>query len=104
MSQYINQIYIVSTGSSEMGERKTFIRLAGVRLITQIWSLGEVRELFDLSFADERFVKWKKVKSLYSLCGGVPRTLFNLSGDFTYEHDGSLNLSKSLLNKLARAD
>ena len=104
MSRYINQIYIVSTGSSEMGERKTFTRLAGVSLITRIWSLGEIKELFDLTFADERFVKWKKVKSLYSLCGGVPRTLFNLSGEFTYDHVGNLNLSRSLLNRLATAD
>jgi hypothetical protein len=104
MSRYINQIYIVSTGSSEMGERKTFTRLAGVSLITRIWSLGEIRELFDLSFADERFVTWMKIKSLYSLCGGVPRTLFNLSGEFTYDHVGNLNLPRSLLNRLAIAD
>lgn len=104
MSRYINQIYIVSTGSSEMGERKAFTRLAGVSLIARIWSFGEVKELFELSFADERFVKWEKVKLLYSLCGGVPRTLFNLSGEFTYNHDGRLDLSLSLLRRLSTAD
>jgi hypothetical protein len=104
MSRYINQIYIVSTGSSEMGERKTFTRLAGVSLVTQIWSLGEIKELFDLSFADERFVTWEKVALLYSLCGGVPRTLFNLSGEFTYDRVGNLNTPRSLLNRLSTAD
>ena len=104
MSRYINQIYIVSTGSSEMGERKAFTRLAAVSLITQIWSLGEVKELFDLSFADEKFVKWEKVKVLYSLCGGVPRTLFNLSGEFAYNHVGNLNLSPLLLRRMSTAD
>ena len=104
LPRYINQIYIVSAGSSEVGNRKDFTRLARVNLVAQIWSLAEIRELFDLSFADERFVKWEKVKLLYSLCGGVPRTLFNCSEDFEYDHTGNLRLPQLLLSRLAKAN
>jgi hypothetical protein len=94
LPMYVNQMYIATTEIATAAENKVVFRGADVRLITPIWSYSEIFELFDLCFSNEQLVSRRKVKALYAVWGGIPRSIFNESRKFPYdESTGELILS-----------
>ena len=103
-AKYINQVYIASPGVAKSEANKVFTRSASLKLITRIWSLGEINQLFSLVYSDEKFVEKKKVHAIYAFLGGIPRSIFNDSPDFRFNDDGKLTISEYLLGRLAIAN
>lgn len=103
-SEYLNHIYIASTGVSNSESNKAFISNAHVGLITRIWSRGEIEELFNLSYSDGAVVTHNKLNRLFNICGGIPRSLFDNADDFNVDDSDQIILSPVLSNKLRRAN
>jgi hypothetical protein len=100
----VNQIYIATTEVATSAENNVVFRDAEVRLITPIWSYREIFELFDLCFPNEQLVCRRKVKALYAISGGIPRSIFNESWKFPYdESTGELVLSAPRKPRLGTA-
>jgi len=99
-----NQIYIASIGASKLPANKVFSRTAGLSFVTRIWSRREIDKLHKLSFADEQLVSRGKVVKLFSLCGGIPRSIFDDSPNFAIDSSGRLEFSPILLSRLTLAN